>query len=88
MVGADTHNHGLGAGAAQIGSPIGNANALGFKSSQIGSLADSAYSVGNSPSSSANGHPNRSHNTALTGTTDGGNNIQRTKVVYAWERVA
>ena len=86
--GSKAHNHGLASGSALIGSPSGNANALGYKVSQIGSLAGSIYSVGNSPSSAANGHPNRSHNTALGGSTDSGTTLQPYITVYFWKRVS
>lgn len=86
--GSNTHNHGLASGSALIGSPNSNANALGFKSSQIGSLTGSTYSVGNSPSATTDGHPNRSHNTALDGSTDSGTTLQPYITVYIWVRTA
>lgn len=88
---SNTHGHGLsGTGAAQIGSPAGNANALGFRASQVGDLSGSTYSPGNTQLSYAGGHPNRSHNTDLTGTT---NNTTITilppyQVVNFWKRTA
>ena len=86
--GAKTHNHGLGSGAAQIGSPNGNANALGFRASQTGDLTGSHYSVGNLPSAYTSGHPNRSHNTALTGNTDSGTTLQPYITCYMWKRTS
>lgn len=86
-----THNHGLqGTGAAQIGSPAGNANALGFRNSQVGDLSGSTYSPGNTALSYAGGHPNRSHNTDLTGTTNNTTttNLQPYQVVNFWKRTA
>lgn len=84
--GSKDHSHTLNSAAAMIGSPSGNANAIGFSASQNGSLGGSTYSVGNSPSSATNGHPNRSHNTKLTGKTDNADNMPPYLVVYMWKR--
>lgn len=86
--GSSSHNHTLNSAAAMIGSPNGNANGLGFTASQNGDLSSSTYSVGNSNSATTNGHPNRSHNTKLTGTTDSANHIPPYLVVYVWKRVS
>ena len=87
-VGSESHNHGLaGTGSALIGSSHLNADALGFASSQVGSLSGSAYSVGGNNHNAA-GHPNRSHNTKLDGYTNNGSTIQPSLVVYIWKRTA
>lgn len=86
--GAKTHLHGLASGAACIGSGQGNANSLGFTQSQIGVLTGSMYTIGNTASATASGHPNRSHNTALTGTTDSASGLPPYKAKYMWERTA
>ena len=83
--GEETHLHGLSLGSALIGSPTGNADALGFRRTQIGSLSDSTYSVGGT-GHSASGHPNRAHNTRLDGTTDNGSSLPPYWVVYFFKR--
>lgn len=82
--GNNTHNHTLAAGAAMIGSPLGDSGRLGFKSSQNGDLSGSTYNVGASSSSTPN---TRSHNTALTGTTDSTTSMPPYITVYMWKRV-
>lgn len=62
------HNHGLGGGWANIGSPNSNSMALGFSALSWHGAA-STYSVGGN-SDHAAGHPNRSHDTSLGGNTD------------------
>lgn len=81
-VGSKQHNHTPGDTlTACIGSPTGNANALGFAATGA-SGPNSLYSVGNSPSSNTNGHPGRSHNTLLTGYTQNSSTIQPSAVAY------
>lgn len=73
---------------------IGNAGALGFAASNSGRMNGSTYSVGGN-SHNAVGHPNRSHNTIIEGTTD---NVGSSKVnkpilqpyitCYMWKRTA
>lgn len=84
-VGTETHLHGLAAGAAQIGSPQSDASRLGFRSSQNGDLSGTTYNVGGGTPNTPN---TRSHNTALTGTTDSSSSIQPSIVVYIWKRTA
>lgn len=85
--GNTTHTHGAGSLYANIGSPSGNANALGF--SAIGwHGTNSTYSVGNTASSTAGGHPGRSHDTSVGGTTGSGSSLPPYIVVYVWKRVS
>ena len=63
-----SHNHGTGSMSACIGSPSGNASALGFAACNAAG-PNSTYSVGGN-THQASGHPGRSHNTLITGTTD------------------
>lgn len=72
---------------ACIGSPTGNANAIGFSGTQPAG-PNSIYSVGNSTSSTTNGHPGRSHNTLLTGHTQYSSSVQPSIVCYMWKRVS
>lgn len=62
------HTHGTTNMSACIGSPSGNSGALGFAACNS-SGPNSTYSVGGN-SSYATGHPGRSHNTQIVGTTD------------------
>ena len=81
-VGSKQHNHTPGETlTACIGSPWGNANALGFASTGA-SGPNSTYSVGNTSSAQANGHPKRSHNTRITGYTDNSSTVQPSAVAY------
>ena len=81
-VGSKQHNHTPGETlTACIGSPWGNANALGFASTGA-SGPNSTYSVGDSASSTASGHPKRSHNTRITGYTDNSSTVQPSAVAY------
>lgn len=82
--GAATHTHGAGDLYACIGSPSGNADALGF--SAIGWHGrNSTYSVGGT-TSQAGGHPGRSHDTPVGGTTGSGSSLPPYQVVYTWKR--
>ncbi len=85
--GSKKHSHTLENGSALIGSPGGNSNALGFVSTQIGTLSDSTYSVGGN-SNNAVGHPFRSHNTKLDGRTGDGDSMPPYLAVYIWKRIA
>ncbi len=63
------HYHGTSSMSACIGSGNGNANSLGFVA--VGPAGgNSTYTLGNSSTSQAPGHPGRSHNTKIVGTTD------------------
>ena len=75
--GTKTHSHGFASGNAwaNIGSPNYNANALGFSATNWHGTK-STYSVGDASSSQASGHPNRSHDTSLGGSTDGATTLQ------------
>lgn len=82
IVGSKQHNHTPGETlTACIGSPTGNANALGF-AAMGASGPDSTYSVGNSASYTTNGHPKRSHNTRITGYTNNSSTVQPSAVAY------
>lgn len=84
--GSKTHSHPLSTnGAAMIGSPSGDATRLGFKNSQAGDLTGSIYNVGGSYTTS---NLTRSHNTALTGSTDSQTALPPYIVVYMWKRTA
>lgn len=83
--GAISHNHGLSAGAAQIGSPLGDSSRLGFRASQNGDLTGSVYNVGSGSPQTPN---TRSHNTALTGTTDNASQLPPYTVAYVWKRIS
>lgn len=84
--GSTTHTHGAGDLYACIGSPSGNADALGF--SAIGWHGrNSTYSVGGTTSAAA-GHPGRSHDTPVGGTTGSGSSLPPYIVVYVWKRVS
>lgn len=84
--GSATHTHGAGDLYACIGSPSGNADALGF--SAIGWHGrNSTYSVGGT-TSQAGGHPGRSHDTPVGGTTGSGSSLPPYIVVYVWKRVS
>lgn len=73
---------------------IGNAGALGFAASNSGRMNGSTYSVGGN-SHNAVGHPNRSHNTIIEGTTDNVGSSTVNKPIlqpyitcYMWKRTA
>jgi len=87
--GSKTHTHGFASGNAwaNIGSPNYNANALGF-SAMNWHGTKSTYSVGDASSSQASGHPNRSHDTSLGGSTDGATTLQPYITCYMWKRTA
>ena len=63
---AAKHTHGSGGMTACIGSPTGNAAALGFASTNGQQGPNSDYSVGGN-TDHASGHPGRAHNCQLTG---------------------
>ena len=84
--GSATHTHGAGSLYANIGSPQGNAAALGFTATNWHGTT-STYSVGGN-GSSASGHPNRSHDTPVGGTTGSGSSLPPYIVVYVWKRVS
>lgn len=85
--GSATHKHNAGDLYANIGSPEGNANALGFSATGWHGTT-SIYSVGNSSSATANGHPKRSHDTSVGGSTANGSSMPPYIVVYVWKRVS
>lgn len=85
-----SHSHGLSAGAAQIGSDHGKANTLAFTASQNGSLTGTTYTV---QGTTITKESTRSHNTALTGSTDSGGSttssiVQPYIVTYFFKRTA
>ena len=82
-----THTHEAGSLYANIGSPTGNANALGFSATGWHGTK-SIYSVGNTASATAGGHPGRSHDTSVGGTTGSGSSLPPYIVVYVWKRVS
>lgn len=88
--GSKSHNHARGTLNACIGSPTGNANALGFKAYNptTGVGPNSTYSVGNAGSATTNGHPGRSHNTEIIGNTDNSSTLQPYITTYFWKRTA
>ena len=73
--GEKTHRHASGDLYANIGSPLANANALGFSATGWHGT-NSTYSVGNTSSATANGHPKRSHDTSVGGTTAYSSSLQ------------
>ena len=83
--GSKTHTHTLYSAAAMIGSDLGQANTLAFSARNLGDMSGTAYSL-----ASTNITPSyqRSHNTALTGTTDGSTNLQPYITCYMWKRTA
>ena len=84
--GSATHTHGAGDLYACIGSPSGNAGALGFSSTGWHGR-NSTYSVGGT-TSQASGHPGRSHDTPVEGTTGSGSTLPPYQAVYTWKRVS
>ncbi len=84
--GSATHTHGAGDLYACIGSPSGNADALGFSAINWHGR-NSTYSVGGT-TSQAGGHPGRSHDTPVGGTTGSGSSLPPYIVVYVWKRVS
>lgn len=83
--GSWSHLHTLNSGAAMIGSDQGLADTLAFSLSQNGSLAGTTYTVrgtGTAPKAT------RSHNTALTGTTDYSSHMPAYITCYMWKRTA
>lgn len=83
--GNKSHIHTLWSAAAMIGSDNGLANSLAFSARNIGDMGGTSYSLtaGNiSPAQT------RSHNTALTGTTDGSSNLPPYITCYMWKRTA
>lgn len=87
-----THTHGLENGIAYIGAPLGNATGIGYAAWGNGNGPDSLYSVGGN-SHNAAGHPKRSHNTRLGGSTDDAmsstfNIMPPYYTCYIWKRTA
>ena len=88
-----THSHGLWSrGIALIGAPQGNAAGIGYVGWGNGDGPDSLYSVGGT-SHNAAGHPKRSHNTRLDGSTDDAmsstfNIMPPYYTCYIWRRTA
>ena len=79
--GTETHTHVLGNNAAaQIGSKLGEADTLSFRDRDVGVMNGSIYTlraanIGNASSGQ------RSHNTALTGSTDSSTHMPRYKIL-------
>lgn len=88
-----THSHELWSrGIAYIGAPSGNATGIGYVGWSNGNGPDSIYSVGGN-SHNAAGHPKRSHNTRLGGSTDDAmsstfNIMPPYYTCYIWRRTA
>ena len=83
--GEATHTHTLQSGYAMIGSPRGNNTGIGFVAAGGDMETSSAYSVGGN-TGYASGHPKRSHNTKLGGSTDESSSMPPYLVVYMWKR--
>lgn len=64
-----SHNHGTDSMSAAIGSPTGNPDALGFISVNSAG-GNSTYSIPGGGGHAASGHPGRSHNTKIVGSTN------------------
>lgn len=83
--GSWSHLHTLNSGAAMIGSDQGLVDTLAFSHSQNGSLAGTTYTV---RGTGAAKQSVRSHNTALTGTTDYASHMPAYITCYMWKRTA
>lgn len=79
------HLHTLNSGAAMIGSDQGLADTVAFSHSQNGSLTGTTYTVRGTGTAAQSV---RSHNTALTGTTDYASNLPPYITCYMWKRTA
>lgn len=82
--GSETHTHTLNNAAAQIGARSGQPNTIGYRNRDIGDLGGSVYNISSGNVSGST----RSHNTALTGKTDPGQNLQPYITVFIWKRTA
>lgn len=69
--GSQVHTHTLNNAAAQIGARQGQANTIGYRNRDIGDLTGSIYNIQATNMSGSQ----RSHNTALTGSTDSTNHM-------------
>ena len=84
--GSRSHLHTLDSAAAMIGSDWGRTDTLAFTARNVGNQRNTTYvlQTGNrAPEPSG-----RSHNTALTGTTDLSVNLQPYITCYMWKRIA
>ena len=68
-----------------IGSDWGLTNTLAFAARNVGDLSSTTYTLTAPNKGKA---AQRSHNTALTGTTDSSGNLQPYITCYMWKRVA
>ena len=83
--GSVSHVHTLNSAAAMIGSDWGLTNTLAFAARNVGDLSSTTYTLTAPNKGKA---AQRSHNTALTGTTDNSENLQPYITCYMWKRVA
>ena len=83
--GSVSHVHTLNSAAAMIGSDWGQPNTLAFTHRNVGDLSSTTYTLTAPNKGKA---AQRSHNTALTGTTDSSENLQPYITCYMWKRVA
>lgn len=86
-MGSESHTHTLNNAAAQIGAKLGAADTLGYRNRDVGTMNGSIYTL-QAPNVSNGTNGARSHNTALTGSTDSTSHIQPSIVVYIWRRVS
>lgn len=83
--GSWSHLHTLDSGAAMIGSDQGLSNTLAFSARNVGDMGGTTYTItANNLSPAAI----RSHNTALTGTTDYASHMPAYITCYMWKRTA
>ncbi len=83
--GSASHTHTLDSAAAMIGSDLCQQNTLAFAARNVGDLFGTTYTL-IAPNKEKS--TQRSHNTALTGTTDSSGNLPPYITCYIWKRVA
>ena len=83
--GSASHTHTLDSAAAMIGSDLCQTNTLAFAARNVGDLFGTTYTLTAPNKEKA---AQRSHNTALTGTTDSSGNLPPYITCYMWKRVA
>jgi len=84
--GSRTHTHTLDSAAAMIGSDWGRTDTLAFSARNVGNLGATTYVL--QTHNRAPDARGRSHNTALTGTTNTSANLQPYITCYMWKRIA